>query len=161
MINILNNKKTVLLLITSLLFLLVYSSTFAAEQKDQEGGVKIEQTSTITGETKTGDNRVTGTITTGGSNQSTGQRSITIPNPLGVNSITGLIANINRWLLWIAVPIFTLMIFIGAFQLMFSGGSPDKVTQGKHTITWAVIGYALLILSTGIISIIKEVLLVR
>lgn len=96
-----------------------------------------------------------GETPTGG--QQTSQR-ISISNPLGVNTFADLIAKINNWLIWIGVPIFTLMIFIGAFQIMIAGSTPDKMTKGRHTITYAVIGYALLLISTGITTIIKNVL---
>lgn len=99
-----------------------------------------------------------GKLTGSGSTAGTGGK-VSIPNPIiGVKSIAELIARINSWLLWISAPILTLMILIGAFQLMTGAGEPDKITKGKHTITWAVIGYALLLLSTGLTAIIKEVL---
>jgi len=98
-----------------------------------------------------------GTLT--GNKAITGSGSkVSIPNPIGVKSIAELIARINSWLLWLSVPILTLMILIGAFQLMTGAGEPEKITKGRHTITWAVIGYALLLLSTGLTAIIKEVL---
>jgi len=106
------------------------------------------------GKTTTGA-KVGGVIPSGGSS---GSGLVKIPNPLGVNTFADLIAKINKWLLIISVPIFTLMIFIGAFQLMIFGSMPEKVKLGRQTITWAVIGYALLLLSTGITEIIKNVL---
>ena len=96
---------------------------------------------------------VGGTRVPSGSSQ-----KISILNPLGVSTFAGLIAKINQWLIYIGGPILTLVILIGAFQLMTSGGSPEKVTKGRHTITYAVIGYALLLISTGIIFIIRDVL---
>ncbi|MDP3729736.1 MAG: hypothetical protein Q8R26_03270 [bacterium] len=89
-----------------------------------------------------------------------GSRSnvVTIPNPLGVNSIAALIDRIATWLLLIGAPILTLMIIIGAFQILIAGGKPENIIKGRHTITYAVVGYALLLLSTGVTSIIKSVL---
>ena len=51
-----------------------------------------------------------------------------------------------------------LMIFIGAFQMMTGAGNPEKIKQGRQTITYAIIGYALLLLSTGIIAVVRDVL---
>lgn len=87
-----------------------------------------------------------------------GSQTIQIPNPLQAKTFEDLIAALNRWLLVIAVPILTLMIIIGAFQIMTGAGNPEKITQGRHTITYAIIGYALLLISSGITFIIKEVL---
>jgi hypothetical protein len=87
-----------------------------------------------------------------------GGQTIEIPNPLQARTFEDLVSALNRWLLVIAVPILTLMIFIGAFQIMTGAGNPEKITQGRHTITYAIIGYALLLISSGITFIIKEVL---
>jgi hypothetical protein len=87
-----------------------------------------------------------------------GSQTITIPNPLGATSFEELIVRLNRWLLVIAAPILTLMIVIGAFQILTGAGEPDKITKGRHTITYAIIGYALLLLSSGIVFIIRQVL---
>jgi len=85
-------------------------------------------------------------------------QTITIPNPLKVTTIAALVERINRWLIYIGAPILTLMVIIGAFQILTAGGNPEKVTSGRKTITYAVIGYALLLLSSGITKIIESIL---
>ena len=37
-------------------------------------------------------------------------------------------------------------------------GEPEKITKGRHTITYAIIGYALLLISSGITTIIQNLL---
>ena|GEM_PF-1184594 len=107
---------------------------------------------------KSGSTGSGGTTGSGNTFGSGGSQSIKIPNPLQVGSFEELIVRINRWLLVIAAPILTLMIVIGAFQILTAAGNPENITKGRHTITYAVIGYALLLLSSGIIFIIREVL---
>ncbi len=88
-----------------------------------------------------------------------GNQPIQIPNPLGnVKTFGELINRLVNWLLIIGAPILTLMIIIGAFQIMTGAGEPEKITKGRHTITYAIIGYALLLISTGITKIIADVL---
>ncbi len=88
-----------------------------------------------------------------------GNQTIQIPNPLGnVKTFGELINRLVNWLLIIGAPILTLMIIIGAFQIMTGAGEPEKITKGRHTITYAIIGYALLLISTGITKIIADVL---
>lgn len=88
-----------------------------------------------------------------------GNKVINIPNPLGsTTTFTELIQRIIKWLLIIGAPVLTLMILIGAFQLMTAGGRPENITKGRHTITYAVIGYALLLLSTALIMVIEKLL---
>lgn len=106
---------------------------------------------------------ITGGSTPGASNTGTtrtGTQVITLPNPLGTTStIPDLISKIVDWLIMIAsVAVLPFMIIWGAFQMLGAGSNPEKVTEGRHTITWAVIGYALLLLSKSIELIIKQVL---
>lgn len=107
---------------------------------------------------KSGSTGSGGTSGSGNTFGSGGSQTITIPNPLGAASFEELIVRLNRWLLVIAAPILTLMIVIGAFQILTAAGNPENITKGRHTITYAVIGYALLLLSSGIIFIIRQVL---
>ena len=97
-------------------------------------------------------------VTTGG----TSRGPVSLPNPLGVTSISALLERIVQYLsLYIAPPIVTLMIFWGAFQILTAAGNPEKITQGRKTITYAVIGYVIILIGWGFVSIIKEVLGVR
>ncbi len=50
------------------------------------------------------------------------------------------------------------MILIGAFQMLFSAGDPDKFQTGKKTILYTVIGYAIIFLSSVIISVVQNLL---
>src|SRR3989344_3565359 len=83
---------------------------------------------------------------------------ITIPNPLGVRTFADLIKKITNWLLVLGAPIVTLMSLIGGFQIMTAAGDPEKFITGRKTITYAVVGYGLLLISTGLIALIQNVL---
>jgi hypothetical protein len=92
----------------------------------------------------------------------TSRGSVVLPNPLQVESISGLLERIVQYLsLYIAPPIVTLMIFWGAFQILTAAGNPEKITQGRKTITYAVVGYVIILIGWGFVSIIKEVLGLR
>lgn len=78
-----------------------------------------------------------------------------ICNPLGTTSdISTLLTNIINWLIAIASPIATAMIVYGAFQMLTSGGEPEKFNKGKTTILYTAIGYAIVFIGWGITSII-------
>ena len=74
------------------------------------------------------------------------------------SSVEGLLKTIVNWLFVIATPIAVGMILIGAFQMLFSGGSEDKFATGKRTVLYAVIGYAIILIGWGITSIIQSLL---
>ncbi len=92
--------------------------------------------------------------------KTSGTQVISLPNPLGsVKTIPELIVRIVDWLIFIAsVAVLPFMIIWGAYQMLTAGGNPEGVTNARHTITWAIVGYALLLISKGIELIIKDVL---
>ncbi len=88
-----------------------------------------------------------------------GGPSITLYNPLaGTDSVIGVINKIITGLQTVAIPIVAIMIFIGAFQILFAGGNPEKFKTGKKTILYTVIGYAIILIAGGITSIIEDLL---
>lgn len=83
-----------------------------------------------------------------------------LPNPLGpgVDSFNALADKILGYMLLIATPIATLMILVGAYQILFAAGDPEKVKTGKQTILYTVIAFAIILIGKGITLIIKDVL---
>lgn len=84
--------------------------------------------------------------------------NITLENPLKITSISALINNIAGYLIIIAAPIAVLMILVAAFQIMSAGGNEEKVKNGKKTILYAVVGFAIILISKGIALIVKQLL---
>lgn len=70
----------------------------------------------------------------------------------------GLLTSIVNWFIKIGTPIAVGMILIGAFQMMFAGGDPEKFKRGKLTILYTAIGYAIILIGWGLTSIIKDFL---
>jgi hypothetical protein len=58
----------------------------------------------------------------------------------------------------IATPLATIMVLVGAFQMMTSAGDPEKFSQAKKTLTYAAIGFAIALVAGGVTSIIKNVI---
>ncbi len=87
---------------------------------------------------------------------------ITLANPLCEGAadceIIDIIKSIAAYLVQLGTVIVAIMVLIGGFQILTAGGSPEKVTTGKHTILYSVIGYAIILSAFGIVNIIKELL---
>ena len=63
------------------------------------------------------------------------------------------------WIIsWYLAP---LMIIIGAFVMVTSGGSLERAEFGKKIIIWAVIGFSVALMSKGIIALTKHIITVR
>ncbi len=84
--------------------------------------------------------------------------AIELQNPLNSGDVFELIQTIISWLIAAGAPIATIMIIIGAFQIMTAQGDPKKFTTGKNTILYAALGYGIIFIGWGIVGIIEGVL---
>ena len=86
-----------------------------------------------------------------------------LSNPLdpfasGNVSVTTIIARLIQALLGITGAVALLMFIWGGFQWLISGGTPEKVKKGKETLTWAVIGLAVIIGAYMLVSTVVSAL---
>jgi len=88
-----------------------------------------------------------------------GGTTIPLPNPLGpCDGFECVLKNFLAGLLKISVPIFTIMVLVGGFQIMTAAGNEERLSKGKKTILYSVVGFAILLSAYGIVSIIQEIL---
>jgi hypothetical protein len=72
--------------------------------------------------------------------------TVTIENPLeGTNSLSAFFSSIVDVLIQLGVVISALGIMYGGFLLVTALGDEEKVANGRKTITWAVVGTAVLL----------------
>lgn len=67
----------------------------------------------------------------------------------GVQSAVNTVVNLLSWIVGIVSVI---MIIVGGFRYITSGGAPDKVTGAKNTIIYAVIGLVIVALAQFIVN---------
>jgi len=84
-------------------------------------------------------------------------------DPLGCSGdknggLVCVLHNILSALRIIAVPIVSIMVIVGAFQILTAGGDEEKIKTGRHTITWAVVGFAIIFLAENVAGIIQSVI---
>lgn len=85
--------------------------------------------------------------------------SVTLLDPLGGTNFSKVTTNVIQFLATdIAIPLTVIMVLVGAFQMMTSAGDPEKFSQGRKTLTYAAIGFAVALLATGITSLINNIL---
>ncbi|MBI2075177.1 MAG: hypothetical protein HYZ07_00525 [Candidatus Harrisonbacteria bacterium] len=88
-------------------------------------------------------------------------RAIELENPLrssGVGSVSDLIGRITVAIQLLAGGVATVMVLVGAFKILTSGGEPKKYEEGKHTIVYAAIGLAIILLAGGVVSLVASIL---
>ena len=88
-----------------------------------------------------------------------GSQGIVLPDPLGGATIDSLITKIFKFAAFKAGPVIVNeMVLDGASQMLFANGEAEKFTKGKNTIVFAIIGYALLLMATGISALVQSAL---
>lgn len=81
-----------------------------------------------------------------------------LTNPLGADTLSELIDNIITGLRdTIAPPLVAVAVLYGGFLMLFAGGDPEKFAKGRKAILYAVIGYAIILIASGISSLIQNV----
>lgn len=86
------------------------------------------------------------------------QKIIEIENPLNATSFEAIINNVINFIFGLAVFIAPLMIIIAGGLFITSGGDISKIEQAKKIILWTVVGFAIILLSKGVLGIIKQLL---
>ena len=82
---------------------------------------------------------------------------IQISNPLGCSDWAACIKSVLGGLALLATPVVGIMILVGGYQIMASGGNEEKLRKGKNTIIYAVVGYAVILLASGVAAVIQSV----
>lgn len=81
-----------------------------------------------------------------------------IENPLGPSTFEELLNTITSFLFLLSIPIVSIMILYGGFKMLTAAGAPDKIEAGKKTITYAIVGFIVIIISRGAALLIKDIL---
>ena len=82
---------------------------------------------------------------------------VTLANPLAATDLNGVLANVNVFLLMIAAPLCGIMVVWGGFQMMTAGGNPEKFSEGRKTLLYAAIGFAVVIFASSVTPLIKSI----
>lgn len=87
-----------------------------------------------------------------------------ICNPLSPNctggggTIEDILDKIINFLLLIAAPVAALMYVWAGWMFLTAGGDPKKIAQGKQAVLWTSIGIGVLVISKGLVLVVKDIL---
>jgi uncharacterized membrane protein len=84
-----------------------------------------------------------------------------LPNPLQAQTFEDLVNGIATWLYTITIPLSAIIILYAAFLFMTSGGDEEKIKKAKRALTWALVGVGIIVIGTGFIVLIKDLLGVK
>lgn len=78
------------------------------------------------------------------------------PGPLGNCNLPCVADKITGLLLTISIPIASIMVLVGGFQMMTAGGNPEKFSSGKKTILYAAIGFLVVLMADQVPKILQN-----
>lgn len=87
-----------------------------------------------------------------------GEGFLKIKNPGSAETVEELLGILMSWLYVFSIPLLSLAVIYGAFQIMTSGGSEEKYGTGIKSIKWGVIGFIVILLAGAIAAIVRSVL---
>lgn len=73
-----------------------------------------------------------------------------------ISCIESLFQNLIQSLMAIAGVGFFLMLLVGGYSFLFSGGDPKKLQQAKSTITLAIVGLIIMMVALLVIRVIES-----
>jgi hypothetical protein len=79
---------------------------------------------------------------------------LSLQNPLGSATFEELIAKLIDWLLVVTLPIIVLLILYAGFLFMISGVSPGQKKNAANIVTFALIGYAIMLLAKVLVGVV-------
>ena len=83
---------------------------------------------------------------------------LALQNPLTYDTFEELIERITYFIYKVALVLAPLLIVIGGFYFVTASGDPAKIETGKNIIKYTLIGLLIILLSRGLITLIKQVL---
>ena len=81
-----------------------------------------------------------------------------ICNPLQASEFEDIIDNIIDFIFKIAIVLVPLIVVYGGFLYLTSAGNAEQADKGRKVIIWAAIGFGIILLSKGILTIINQIL---
>ncbi len=78
--------------------------------------------------------------------------------PTTATNLEELLDNVINYIFWFATAITPILVLVGGFMFITSGGSVEKVATAKRIITYTVIGYAIVLFSRGLVYVLAGIL---
>lgn len=83
---------------------------------------------------------------------------VELTNPLKVDTLEQLAGLITRYVFGLASALAVLLVVWSGFQLLLHSDQPDARKKALDRIKWIIIGYAIMLLSGGVVSLVTGIL---
>lgn len=84
--------------------------------------------------------------------------TLNLQNPLSCGDLAACVTTLTSNLIKISIPIVAIMVVIGGLQIILAAGNSEKVATGRKTVTYAAIGFAIVLVASSIVAVVKSIL---
>jgi len=84
--------------------------------------------------------------------------TLCICNPWTATSTQGLINNVTNFIFLLATAVVPLLFMIAGFYFITAGGNPANIEKAKKIIIYTIIGYAIVLFSRALTSLLNNIL---
>ena len=81
-----------------------------------------------------------------------------VRNPIEAKDFTDVVKAIADWAVAISIPLTALMVVYAGYLYLFGGASSENVERGRKALTWAAVGFIVVLVSGSVAALIKSVL---
>ncbi|MDP3727199.1 MAG: pilin [bacterium] len=81
-----------------------------------------------------------------------------IENPIAAPDFAGVVHAIARFIRSVAIPLTALMVVYAGMLFLVSGGSVNTITRARKALTWALVGFVIILVSEGLTLLVSNVL---
>lgn len=83
---------------------------------------------------------------------------VTIENPISYGTLGEVVSALVNFVLLVSIPLTAILFIIAGFYYLTAGANPENVKKAKNLIVWTIIGLAIILVSGGISTLIKNIL---
>lgn len=78
--------------------------------------------------------------------------------PIEATSIPAVLEGLSNFIFTLVLYLLPLLIVIGGIFFVTAAGNPEKIEKGKKIIIYSLIGFVIILVAKGLISLMKQVL---
>lgn len=76
--------------------------------------------------------------------------------PRRLEELFGIFESLGKYIMPLAGLVCVVFIIIGGYMWMIAAGDPGRIKQAQGTLTWAIIGLVLILLSVAIVEVLRR-----
>lgn len=78
------------------------------------------------------------------------------PKNTNLNSVVTVLVSVIKYLWAFAAAIAAIFVLVSGYQYILSAGNPEKIEKAKGGLTWAIVGFILVISSYAIVHLVQQ-----